>query len=28
MGEALKEHYATAQKMLGVVRNPKLWESG
>jgi cholesterol oxidase len=26
-GEVLKEHYATAQKMLGVARNPKLWKA-
>src|SRR5512147_102649 len=25
-GEVLKEHYITAQKMLGVSRNPKLWK--
>jgi len=24
-GEVLKEHYATAKRMLGVARNPKLW---
>lgn len=26
-GEVLKEHYATAQKMLGAARNPKLWKA-
>lgn len=26
-GEVLKEHYATARKMLGAARNPKLWEA-
>lgn len=26
-GKALKKHYATAQKMLGVARNPKLWKA-
>jgi len=26
-GEALKDHYETARKMLGVSRNPKLWEA-
>jgi cholesterol oxidase len=26
-GELLKEHYATAQKMLGTARNPKLWKA-
>jgi cholesterol oxidase len=26
-GEILKEHYATAQKMLGAARNPKLWKA-
>jgi len=26
-GEALKEHYATAQKMLGAARNPQLWKA-
>jgi len=26
-GEALKEHYATARKMLGAARNPKLWKA-
>jgi cholesterol oxidase len=26
-GELLKEHYATAQKMLGAARNPKLWKA-
>jgi cholesterol oxidase len=26
-GEMLKEHYATAQRMLGVARNPKLWKA-
>jgi len=26
-GELLKEHYATAQKMLGAARNPQLWEA-
>lgn len=26
-GEALKPHYETAKKMLGVARNPKLWKA-
>jgi len=26
-GEALKQHYETAKKMLGVSRNPKLWKA-
>jgi cholesterol oxidase len=26
-GEALREHYATAKKMLGVARNPGLWKA-
>jgi cholesterol oxidase len=26
-GEVLKEHYATARKMLGAERNPKLWKA-
>jgi cholesterol oxidase len=26
-GETLKEHYATARKMLGAARNPKLWKA-
>jgi len=26
-GELLKEHYATAQKMLGAARNPQLWKA-
>ena len=26
-GEVLKEHYATARKMLGAARNPKLWKA-
>ncbi|MFN8388529.1 MAG: NAD(P)-binding protein [Anaerolineales bacterium] len=26
-GDALRPHYATAQRMLGVVRNPKLWKA-
>src|SRR5512133_3325556 len=26
-GEVLKEHYATAQRMLGAARNPKLWKA-
>ncbi|HRJ76071.1 MAG TPA: GMC family oxidoreductase, partial [Anaerolineales bacterium] len=26
-GEVLKTHYATAKKMLGVSRNPKLWQA-
>ncbi len=26
-GDALKSHYETAKKMLGVARNPKLWEA-
>ncbi|HCB02166.1 MAG TPA: GMC family oxidoreductase [Anaerolineae bacterium] len=26
-GEVLKTHYATAKKMLGVARNPKLWKA-
>ena len=26
-GEALREHYETAKKMLGVSRNPKLWKA-
>jgi cholesterol oxidase len=26
-GESLKEHYATARKMLGAARNPKLWKA-
>lgn len=26
-GEALKKHYETAKKMLGVSRNPKLWKA-
>jgi cholesterol oxidase len=26
-GDVLKEHYVTAKKMLGVARNPKLWEA-
>jgi cholesterol oxidase len=26
-GEMLKEHYATARKMLGAARNPKLWKA-
>jgi cholesterol oxidase len=26
-GEVLMEHYVTAKKMLGVARNPKLWEA-
>jgi cholesterol oxidase len=26
-GEALREHYATAKKMLGVARNPSLWKA-
>jgi cholesterol oxidase len=26
-GELLKEHYATARKMLGAARNPKLWKA-
>lgn len=26
-GELLKEHYATAQRMLGAARNPKLWKA-
>ncbi len=26
-GEVLKEHYATARKMLGAARNPKLWQA-
>jgi cholesterol oxidase len=26
-GELLKDHYATAQKMLGAARNPKLWKA-
>lgn len=26
-GEALKPHYETAKKMLGVTRNPKLWKA-
>ncbi len=26
-GEVLREHYATAQKMLGAARNPKLWKA-
>ncbi len=26
-GELLKEHYDTAQKMLGAARNPKLWKA-
>jgi cholesterol oxidase len=26
-GEVLKQHYATAQKMLGTARNPKLWKA-
>jgi len=26
-GEALKEHYATARRMLGASRNPKLWKA-
>jgi cholesterol oxidase len=26
-GEWLKEHYATAQRMLGAARNPKLWKA-
>jgi cholesterol oxidase len=26
-GEVLQEHYVTAKKMLGVTRNPRLWEA-
>lgn len=26
-GEILKEHYATARRMLGAARNPKLWQA-
>jgi len=26
-GEVLREHYATAQRMLGAARNPKLWKA-
>ena len=26
-GEALRPHYETAKKMLGVARNPKLWKA-
>jgi cholesterol oxidase len=26
-GEVLKQHYATARKMLGAARNPKLWKA-
>src|SRR5512138_2977904 len=26
-GELLKQHYATARRMLGAARNPKLWEA-
>lgn len=26
-GEALREHYSTARKMLGAARNPKLWKA-
>jgi len=26
-GEALKEHYATARRMLGAARNPQLWKA-